>query len=148
MLGEPYGWGGGVYKQRDCSLFTKDFFTPFGILLNRNSQAQKIDGEYLDISEKTDQEKIEFIKKNGIPFQTLFIFKGHVGLYLGTYNNEPVFMHDLWGLQTKDADGNIGRLIAGKVVITSLKIGKEVSIVDPDSLLIKKIQGIVLVKHF
>jgi len=39
LLGEPYGWGGKL-KTRDCSTFTRDFFSTFGIYLPRNSRQQ------------------------------------------------------------------------------------------------------------
>ncbi len=37
---EPYGWGGKMMT-RDCSAMTRDFFTPFGIFLMRNSSKGK-----------------------------------------------------------------------------------------------------------
>ncbi|MFP4487569.1 MAG: SH3 domain-containing protein, partial [Campylobacterales bacterium] len=48
MIGEKYSWGGKDGK-RDCSMFTRDFYIPFGIYLPRNSRAQAFfeDGEYV-----------------------------------------------------------------------------------------------------
>ncbi|HIP51936.1 MAG TPA: glycoside hydrolase, partial [Campylobacterales bacterium] len=43
LVGEPYGWGG-KEKCRDCSALTRDFFSPFGIYLARNSRQQAKQG--------------------------------------------------------------------------------------------------------
>ncbi|HHS91781.1 MAG TPA: glycoside hydrolase, partial [Campylobacterales bacterium] len=41
LVGEPYGWGG-KENCRDCSALTRDFFSPFGIYLPRNSRQQAV----------------------------------------------------------------------------------------------------------
>ena len=140
MINIPYGWGG-LYGNRDCSALTQDFYTLFSILLHRNSSAQKTNGIYTDISKLSHQEKIETIKEKAIPFMTLFYFKGHIGIYLGTYKNEPVFFHATWGIKIKDEDEDFGRIIVGKSIISSLKLGKEFEQIDSQSLLLEKMQG-------
>ena len=140
MIDIPYGWGG-LFGNRDCSALTQDFYTLFSILLHRNSSAQKTNGIYTDISKLSHKEKIETIKEKAIPFMSLFYFKGHIGIYLGTYKNEPVFFHATWGVKIKDEDEDFGRIIIGKSIISSLKLGKEFEQVDSKSLLLEKIQG-------
>ena len=76
LLEEPYGWGG-LLNNRDCSSFTQDYFAVFGKHLHRNSKAQTTNGNYLDISNLTLEEKKEFIQK----MQFLF----HFGIFKRSY---------------------------------------------------------------
>jgi len=143
LLDEPYGWGG-LLNNRDCSSFTQDFFTPFGKFLHRNSKAQTSNGKYLDISELTNNEKKEFIKKNGIPFSTLVYLKGHIMLYVGVKNNEPLVMHNMWSVRLKNKWGKKYRHIVGKATITTLEPGNDLKDFDEDNSILKKIKGIVI----
>jgi hypothetical protein len=117
-----YGWGG-MYKQRDCSSMLRDMFAPFGIWLPRNSYQQSKIGNVINLKNLTNKEKIEVIKEKAIPFQTLLYKKGHVVLYVGTYNNEIIVFHNIWGIKTS-RDGIEGRIIIGKPIFSSLKLGK------------------------
>lgn len=140
LLGEHYGWGG-MYLNRDCSAFTRDLFAPFGIWLPRNSAAQKNAGNYITLKHLNPEEKKRLIMEKGIPFGTLLYMKGHIMLYLGIRDNEPVAMHNVWGIRTKDWMGKEGRHIIGKAVITTLEPGKELSDFDRDGNLLKRILG-------
>ncbi len=118
-----YGWGG-MYEQRDCSSTLRDMFTPFGIWLPRNSYQQGRVGKIISLKDLDDEQKIKTIKENAIPFQTLLYKKGHVVLYVGTYEDEIVVFHNVWGIKTKQ-DGIEGRIVIGKPIFSTLKIGKE-----------------------
>jgi hypothetical protein len=126
LIKKSYGWGG-IDENRDCSATTKDFFEVFGFYLPRNSRAQL---EYLnkekvfDISKMKNIEKLNFIKKNGIPFKTLIYFPGHVMLYVGMHNNQVIVFHNIWGIRIENENGE-GRNIIGKSVVSSLELGKE-----------------------
>lgn len=146
FIGELYGWGG-LNNHRDCSSFTQDFFTPFGIYLKRNSKEQTKLHKYIDLSKLKEQDKKEFIKQKAIPFLTLVYLKGHIMLYIGIKNNEPMVMHNMWGVRTKDIWNNSDRNIVGKTVITTLEPGIELSNVDKNKTLLKKVQGIVLLNQ-
>ncbi|MDE5603904.1 MAG: SH3 domain-containing protein, partial [Helicobacter sp.] len=141
IVGERYGWGG-MFGNRDCSMFLHDTLGNFGFFLLRNSQAQikqkdfKDRSLYVDLSQKTPEEKITFLKENAIPFATLLGMKGHIMLYLGVFNNEVLAIHDIWGLRTLQ-DGKEGREILGRIIITPLDIGKDIKTISQDSLLIK-----------
>ena len=124
LIGERYGWGG-ILGNRDCSLMIKDFYAPFGIYLGRNSGKQKDAGHSIDISKLSDEMKKEFIIKNAIPFQTLIYLPGHIMIYVGKKNNEPLVFHNMWGVKTLDGDGNYGRNIIGKAAVTTLTPGSE-----------------------
>ena len=143
LLDEPYGWGG-LLNNRDCSSFTQDFFTPFGKFLHRNSKAQTTNGKYLDISNLSNDEKKVFIKENAIPFSTLVYLKGHIMLYIGIKNDEPLVMHNMWSVRLKDKWGNKYRHIVGKATITTLEPGSDLTNFDKDNSILKKIRGIVI----
>ncbi|GGD34080.1 hydrolase Nlp/P60 [Malaciobacter pacificus] len=143
MMDEPYGWGG-LLNNRDCSSFTQDFFTPFGKYLHRNSKAQTKNGEYLDVSKLSKNEKKEFIKKHGIPFSTLVYLKGHIMLYIGIKEDEPLVMHNMWSVRLKDKWGKKYRHIVGKATITTLEPGKDLKDFDENNNMINRILGIVV----
>lgn len=143
LMNEPYGWGG-LLNNRDCSSFTQDFFTPFGKFLQRNSKAQTTDGKFLDMSKLSLEEKKEFMIKNGVPFSTLVYLKGHIMLYIGTKDNEPLVVHNIWSLRLKDIYGKQYRHIIGKATITTLEPAKEMKDFDEDTNILKKVTGIVI----
>ncbi len=143
LLNEPYGWGG-LLNNRDCSSFTQDFFAPFGKFLERNSKSQTTNGKYLDISNLSLEEKKDFIRKNGVPFSTLVYLKGHIMLYIGLKDNEPLVAHNLWSIRLKDDSGVKSRHIVGKATITTLEAGKELKDFDEDSNILGRVLGIVI----
>ena len=124
MMGEPYGWGG-VDFNRDCSSMLRDLYTPFGIWLPRNSSQQALVGQSMNLSGLDDAGKQRLIREYGQPFLTLLGMSGHVVLYVGDYQGQAAVFHDIWGARTSLNNGQEGRLIMGKVVVTSLAPGRE-----------------------
>ncbi len=143
LIGEDYGWGG-VLANRDCSAFTKDFFTPFGIYLKRNSSKQLEQGQYIELKDLSNEAKKQGILDNAIPFMTLIYLRGHIMLYIGEQAGEPLVFHNIWGLRTLKDDGSIGRFIIGRAVITTLEPGKELPNLVQASSILNKIQGMVI----
>lgn len=143
LIDEPYGWGG-LLNNRDCSSFTEDYFATFGKFLHRNSKAQLSNGKYLDMSKLTNSEKKEFMKNNGVPFSTLVYLKGHIMLYIGIKENEPLVLHNMWSVRLKDSDGRKYRHIIGKATVTTLEPGKGIKDFDEDTNILNRIQGIVI----
>jgi len=143
LLDEPYSWGG-LFNNRDCSSFTQDYFATFGKFLHRNSKAQLSNGKYLDMSNLSNDEKKEFMRKNAVPFSTLVYLKGHIMLYIGVKENEPLVMHDMWSVRLKDDAGKKYRYIIGKTSITTLEPGKGMKFFDEETNLLNRIQGIVI----
>ena len=143
LLNEPYGWGG-LLNNRDCSSFTQDFFAPFGKFLHRNSKSQTTNGKLLDVSQLSLEEKKDYIKKHGVPFSTLVYLKGHIMLYVGVKNNEPLVVHNIWSVRLKNSSGEKYRHIIGKATITTLEPGKEMQDFDEDNNILKKVTGIVI----
>ena len=143
LIDEPYGWGG-LLNNRDCSSFTQDYFATFGKFLHRNSKAQLSNGKYFDMSKLTNNEKKEFMKNNGVPFSTLVYLKGHIMLYIGIKENEPLVLHNMWSVRLKDSNGRKYRHIIGKAMVTTLEPGKGIKDFDEDTNILNKIQGIVV----
>ncbi len=132
-----YGWGG-MYEQRDCSSMLRDMFAPFGIWLPRNSYQQSKIGKVISLENLSDDEKIEAIKENAVPFETLLYKRGHVVLYVGTYNGEIVVFHNTWGIKTK-SENDEGRVIIGKPVFSSLRLGKYQENYDEEAEILKNL---------
>ena len=146
FMGELYSWGG-LNNHRDCSSFTQDFFAPFGIYLKRNSKEQTLNHKYIDLSSFNDEEKKEFILNNAIPFLSLVYLKGHIILYIGNKNNEPLVMHNMWGVNTWEFLFKEGRHVVGKTVITTLEPGSELFNANKNKTLLRRIQGIVFLNE-
>lgn len=123
VMRSKYGWGG-LYGERDCSSTLRDIFAPFGIWLPRNSFQQSQVGRIVSFEGMDNTQKLETIRQYALPFRTLLYLKGHILLYLGTYNGVPVALHNTWGIKT-ESDGGMGRYLVGGVVISSLLPGSE-----------------------
>jgi len=140
LVGVPYGWGG-MYENRDCSSLTKDFLSVFGVYLPTNSVDQGKHGRgSIDLANLSHFEKRRTILQKGVPFLTLLWMKGHIMLYIGALEGEPIVMHSTWGIRTKDWFNPNGRHLVAKTVITTLEAGRELENHNPDSLLINRLQ--------
>ncbi|HFB99540.1 MAG TPA: hypothetical protein ENJ53_01930 [Phaeodactylibacter sp.] len=150
MLGTKYSWGG-LGGGRDCSSTIKDFMTPFGIWLPRNSGEQANYGKVIPLKNISTQQKLKSIVKNGIPFFTTLYKHGHSMLYIGQdANGVPIMFHSPWGLKPKfknrrllkiarkrDKYGIFGisvnglltssRFIIGRTVITPIELEKGIN---------------------
>lgn len=134
-----YGWGG-LYGQRDCSSTLRDFYTPFGLWLPRNSSAQSLVGKSLSLATLNDTQKIELIKEKAIPFETLLYKQGHILLYVGIFNNEVIVFQNIWGIKTLQK-GEEGRFVIGKPVFSTLKIGSNLENYDDKSSLLTNLKS-------
>jgi hypothetical protein len=118
----------------------KDYFATCGLYLKRNSKAQinsDLAVRTFDLSGKSNSEKVNIIKNNGIPFRTLIYLPGHIGLYVGDFKGKPAMLHNIWGLKTFSSNDGEGREVVGKSVISTLEIGKE--IVNVQSTLLERV---------
>lgn len=143
LKNEPYGWGG-LYNTRDCSSMTKDLFSLFGIYLERNSYGQTFNGKYISFNNLNNEQKKQTILEKATPFETLIYLKGHIMLYVGNLDNEPILFHQFWGIQTKDQEGNEGRAIIGRAIFSTLDLGKSIPDFDPEASLLSKARGMII----
>ncbi len=141
MMGQTYGWGG-AYENRDCSSMLRDMFTPFGISMPRNSRGQYRSGYEMSVAGLDDASKLQTIVAQSKPFKTMIWMPGHIGLYLGTVNGQPVMFHNVWGVRVNEGPGHDDRHIIGRAVVTTLEPGKELPNLYNDQTLIRRIGGI------
>ena len=85
------------------------------------------------------------LKDSGKPFRTLVGMPGHVMLYIGQYNDRAVVYHDVWGTRTDLGKDGQGRLIIGKVSVTSLEPGEEHQEVRRAGTLLKRVQTFTVI---
>lgn len=140
LLKSNYGWGG-MYSQRDCSSALRDFFSPFGIWLPRNSSKQAEFGEIVSLDNMSNEDKINTIKKHAKPFRTLLYKQGHIVLYVGEVNGEVIVFHNTWGIKTKEKLKE-GRFVIGKTLFSTLFLGKTHIKHDPGTLIIEKLKSL------
>jgi cell wall-associated NlpC family hydrolase len=139
LVGEPYGWGGKL-EARDCSALTRDFFAPFGIYLRRNSRQQAQDGnDFISLKGLDAKSKQETILNNAKPCRSLLFVPGHITLYLGEKEGEPIILHNYWGVRLKSGK----KRVMGRAIITTTRLGAERSDVKKKSMLINTLTGIV-----
>ena len=138
LYGEPYGWGGKM-QTRDCSAFTRDFFAPFGIFLMRNSSKQAKERSGINIKSLKGDMKKRAILQYAKPFRSMLYVPGHITLYLGKYNDEPVIMHSYWGVRLKDWS----KYPLCRTIISTTKPGDELPNIRKSSELINTLQKII-----
>lgn len=141
FMGKAYGWGG-IDGKRDCSALTHDLFVPFGIYLPRNSASQAAYGGSVPLGDLPNDQKEATILSQGIPFATLVWMQGHILVYVGQYKNHPVVFHAPWGLRTFTNTGRDGRLVLGRVVVTTLRAGEELPAVGPSHILLNRVRSL------
>lgn len=109
MLGNKYSWGG-LGGGRDCSATLKDFFTPFGIWLPRNSSQQCKVGEVTELTGNR-RKKFRTIEREAIPFLTIIYKRGHSMLYIGeNEDGVPLIFHNAWGLKVLINDRDLAEV--------------------------------------
>jgi len=126
LIGEPYGWGG-LYGRRDCSSMIRDLFAPFGLWLARTSKEQAATGRFIAIQHLPPAERAARIIEQGVPWRTLLWTPGHIMLYIGVHQGEPLIFHNFWSVGTRDPGGNKRKLIVGRAAVTTLQPGREFS---------------------
>ena len=127
LLKTPYGWGE-LYRNRDCSATTRDFFLSFGIWLPRNSMKQITSGPFVSLANLSSANKEKLIREQGIPFRTLLHLNGHIMLYIGLYDGKPVILHTAWALRYKPKDCPEKKFYIGGTVLNTLEAGIEMSL--------------------
>ncbi|CAA6821444.1 MAG: lipoprotein, NLP/P60 family [uncultured Sulfurovum sp.] len=139
LVGEPYGWGG-KERCRDCSALTRDFFSPFGIYLPRNSRQQAKSGaEFMSLKGLGATQKKQTIVDYAKPFRSMLFVPGHITLYLGEKKGEPIILHNYWGVRLNDGS----KKVMGRAIISTTTPGKELPDVKQRSMLINTLTGIV-----
>ena len=134
LMGEPYGWGGSN-GFRDCSAMTRDYFSLFGVWLPRNSADQAMTGERVLFRDVPVGERRAVIADRGIPFATLLQVPGHIMLYIGASNGEPLVFHNMWGVSGQGE----GRAVVGRAVVSGLRLGAEIPGKPAETLFVNRL---------
>ena len=142
LIKEPYGWGENE-SHRDCSALTRDFVSLYGLYLNRNSKAQLKNGRTIDLKGLNNEEKKALILKKGKPLLTLLYLKGHIVLYVGSIDKEPMIFHNVWGVPVYDFFVE-SRYVIGQAVITTLEPGKELWGFIPKKSILNRLEKMVI----
>jgi hypothetical protein len=142
LLGQPYGWGG-LYHNRDCSALIRDYFTPFGLWLPRNSSQQAESGRAVTLAGMSPEEKERSIEEQGVPFYSMLWAPGHVMLYAGAPSGRALILHSMWGVATWDLLRGESRAVVGRSVITTLYPGAEMARGNVRTELIDRIERLV-----
>jgi len=141
LLKTPYGWGE-LYRNRDCSATTRDFFLSFGIWLPRNSMKQITSGPYLSLAGLSRVNKEKIIREQGIPFRTLVHQRGHVMLYIGLQEGKPVILHTVWALRYKLKNCPEKKFYIGGTMLSTLEAGEELPL--PKGTLLDQLDSLLL----
>lgn len=140
LLKTPYGWGE-LYRNRDCSATTRDFFLALGIWLPRNSLKQITSGPFVPLTGLSGSDKKNRIRAQGIPFRTLLHLKGHIMLYVGLQNDQPVVLHTIWSLRYAPKNCTEQSFIIGRTIVSTLEAGKELPLTK--GTLLDRLEGML-----
>ena len=117
-LGSRYGWGG-MLDSMDCSMYTRQIYRCFGLEIPRNTTWQtQIPDHISDISQMTDEEKLEFF--DTIPVGSLLMFKGHITVYIGSENGKAYVISDTGSLS--DSVGDVKVIGQMSVIVNPLDV--------------------------
>lgn len=124
MLHQPYGWGG-MYGGQDCSRFLQEVFATVGIELPRNSSAQIQVGEELAgwKTQISDEEKLRALNTKDVAGMALLGMKGHIMLYLGTFEGRAYAVHAAWAYRAPGSSGD-KIFVLNRVVVSDLTLGE------------------------
>ena len=119
LINKPYGWGGNNLF-RDCAKLVRDYFAVFGIHMPLSSKQQAMQGDVISLKDLNSEEKIKLIKEKAIAYQSIIYTPGHVVLYMGTFNEEPLVFQAVWGFKVFSPSLVEYRFVNGKSILSTL----------------------------
>ncbi|MDO8580188.1 MAG: SH3 domain-containing protein [Candidatus Omnitrophota bacterium] len=121
LLNAPYGWGG-MYGERDCSKLIQEVFATVGLILPRDSKNQIRVGRVQDLMVLKNSDKEEMIEQQAQPAITLLGLKGHIMLYLGTWEGRAYGIHAIWAYR-QQAGSRDDVFVLNRVALSDLSLG-------------------------
>ena len=119
LLGSRYGWGG-TMKSYDSSLFNRQVYRCFGLKIPTNTTWQKSIKDYaVDLSEMTEAEKLEYIKK--IPLGSILYIKGCSLQYIGCVGDMPYVISDIGVFSNSQGEVNSRRYYTVSIIPLSAR---------------------------
>ena len=123
FLHAPYGWGG-MFGEQDCSKFIQEIYATTGLRLPRNSASQsKVGNSKVEINIFDKNPRVQQINRWAKAGVSIFHLKGHIVLYIGTYQGEPFIIHTVWGSSAK-------HFALGRTAVTSLNFNDYLKKID------------------
>jgi len=137
LLGKPYGWGG-TSGFGDCSETIRRIGLACGLDLPRSTTAVRraLREVPLGKSVRDKQRKLAELPAGS----SLLYMPGHIMLMIGREGNRTYVLHNLYGIQAQDQDGDFVRRVA-RVVVSDLSLGTGSR---PGSLLERVESGLIL----
>lgn len=119
LLDQAYGWGGAA-GYGDCSEFIRRVGLACGLDLPRNTvdMGQALPGKSLKMSGRLKRPALAALPAGA----NLLCLPGHVMLVLGNENRRTYVIHNLYGIHTRDSQGDYIRRV-GRVVVSDLSLG-------------------------
>ncbi|MEW6515543.1 MAG: SH3 domain-containing protein [candidate division FCPU426 bacterium] len=119
LLDAPYGWGG-ESGFGDCSEIIRRMGLACGLRLPRSTAdlSRALAGEELPAGPRAKAARLAAARGGA----DLILLPGHVMLAVGTVEGRLFVVHNLYGIQARDADGDFIRRLA-RVVVSDLSLG-------------------------
>jgi len=90
--------------------------------------------------------KRQTIIAQGVPYFTLLWLKGHIMIYIGSRNGEPLVFHNFLSVRTTNGAGQSGKKIIGRASITTLYPGREFNgVADSEGPYLGPLRGMTLI---
>ena len=118
LLGDRYGWGGDL-RANDCTGIVREIYRCFGIFMPRVNQSKVTGVATTDMSEMSDSEKLDVIKK--LSPGSLISFPGHMMIYLGTVDDIP-YVISATGTFVAPAPGPEDKIHPDSVIINGMNV--------------------------
>ncbi|MEM7154877.1 MAG: NlpC/P60 family protein [Myxococcota bacterium] len=121
----PYGWGGRA-GHRDCSRLMRDVMSTFGLQLARHSGVQgKLGTDNIDVSELSEQGKIEALRQAAQRGVVLLYMPGHIMMYLGEDDGQQYAVSAISEYLVPCEGGPDTVYRPGRVAVTTLELGRD-----------------------
>ena len=107
-------------KSYDSSLFNRQVYRCFGLKIPTNTTWQKSIKDYaVDLSEMTEAEKLEYIKK--IPLGSILYIKGCSLQYIGCIGDMPYVISDIGVFSNSQGEVNSRRYYTVSIIPLSAR---------------------------
>lgn len=120
FLGERYGWGD-AYNGRDCSSFVSEVYRSMGVQLPRNTSDQATSPALNRVAfTQADDRAGRLAAVRELRVGDLVYIPGHVMMTIGQIDGEPYVIHDTAGINLRDGEGTLRRVVLNGVSVSPL----------------------------
>ena len=120
FLGERYGWGH-AFDGRDCSGFVAEVYRSTGVMLPRNTSDQAASPAMNRLAfTPADGRASRQAALRALQVGDLVYIPGHVMMVIGDIDGEPYVIHDTAGINLRDDNGALRRVVLNGVSVSPL----------------------------